>query len=414
MKWLGSSPLRNLFIWFTFSSLVGCGFLSRDFGDDTPSSKKKDDKPTPLVALDAEAQVDVLWRKRIGRGMGKKYVTLSPAVADEAVYAADAYGYVFAMNRESGELIWRKRIGIPMAKGLFAIQDRSDPSFVTGGVSASDEAVYIGTARGEVISLNAADGEENWRVLLTSEILSPVAHSRMQVYAQTSDGNLFALDVEDGSQQWVFHSQEPLVTLRGTATPVFSQGIVYGGFGNGVLVAIDAESGAVGWEQTVSLPSGTSELDRMIDVDGTPLIEPLAVVSSAHQGTTKAIRRNDGSVLWENEISSTKALQSGYNLVFLVTEEDEILALEQRDGTIAWRQESLKRRNLTNPLASGNYIFVGDSDGYLHVIAQSDGRMVARRRIDSSPLQPTMVYRRGTIYLQAQSGNLFAVELRRE
>ena len=394
-------------------SLTSCGMFSRDFGTDE-RERKPDDKPAPLVALDAEATLKVLWRKRVGKGMGKKFVSLSPFVQGDNLYAADAYGFVASVNRESGALNWRARVGYPMVKGLSALTDRSDPSFVAGGLSASESAVYLGTVRGELISLDSITGEENWRVVLTSEVLAPVAFSRTQVYAQSSDGNLFALSVDDGSQQWVYHSQEPLVTLRGTSSPIFSQGIVYGGFGNGEVVAVDSASGAVVWEQPISLPSGTSELDRMIDVDSTLLVEPLAVVASAHQGATRALRRNDGAPLWEAEISSTKTLQSGYNLVFAATEEDEIVALEQRDGTIAWRQDALKRRVLTNPLASGNYIYVGDSDGYLHVIAQSDGRLVARRRLDSSPVQPTLSYRRGTLYAQTQSGNLYAFELIRE
>ena len=90
-----------------------------------------------------------------------------------------------------------------------------------------------------------------------------------------------------------------------------------------------------------------------------------------------------------------------------------LLAMEQRDGSIAWRQDALQRRSLSDPLAYSNYIFVGDAEGYLHVVAQSDGRLLARRRIDNSSIQKALVQEDGTVYLQARSGNLFAVELTR-
>ena len=151
----------------------------------------------------------------------------------------------------------------------------------------------------------------------------------------------------------------------------------------------------------------------MVDVDGKPLVEQGVVVASTHQGMTTAIRRSDGQPLWQVEVASTRALQSGYGLVFAVTDDDEVVGIEQRDGTIAWRQEGLLRRQLTDPLAFSNYIFVGDMQGFVHVIAQSDGRFIARRRVDSAAIQPTMAHEDGVVYLQSKGGRLIALELDR-
>lgn len=373
----------------------------------------KVDKPIPLEQFEPEANIKVLWRRNIGRGIGRKFIDLSPAIEEGVVYAADAYGFVASIDHASGRLQWMTRIGRPRSKGFMNVMDRSDPAFVTGGLGVGADMIYVGTARGEVVALAASDGEERWRVVLTSEVLAPPIASRDAVYAQTSDGNLFALALEDGSQKWVFHSQNPLVTLRGTSTPVFSSGIVYAGFANGAISAIDSTTGELLWEQTISLPTGTSDLERMVDVDGKPLVEQGVVVASTHQGTTTAIRRSDGQPLWQAEVASTRALQSGYGLVFAVTDDDEVVGIEQRDGTIAWRQEGLLRRQLTDPLAFSNYIFIGDMQGFVHVIAQSDGRFIARRRVDSSAIQPTMAHEDGVVYLQSKGGRLIALELDR-
>ena len=398
-----------------FLSISSCGLFSGD-GDSASSTKVREkdaNKPSQLQPFQEEARLNILWRRSVGRGMGKKFITLSPNVIGESIYVADAYGLVAGLDRSTGRPTWSTRIGQPYSKSFLNVTDRSDPAFVTGGVGVSADMIYVGTARGEVIALTAADGEERWRVSLTSEVLAPPTASRDAVFAQSSDGNLFALDQATGQQNWVFHSQDPLVTLRGTSSPVFNSGIVYAGFGNGLLVAIDEESGELIWEQTVSLPKGTSELDRMVDVDGVPLVEASAVVAAAHQGVTRAMRRADGQIIWEAEVSSTKALQSGYGLVFVVSDDSEVVALEQRDGTEAWRQESLSRRGLSDPLAFSNYIFVGDAGGFIHVLAQSDGRLVARRRLDGTAIQPTLVHTDGVVYVQTQGGNLYALELER-
>lgn len=408
-------PRSLLILVCVFAALLisSCGtWKSLTTRDDKPKEPKAD-KPLPLAQFASEANIRVLWRRNIGRGIGRKFIDLSPVIEEGVIYAADAYGFVASIDHASGRFQWMSRIGRPRSKGFMNVMDRSDPAFVTGGLGVGANMIYVGTARGEVVALAASDGEERWRVVLTSEILAPPIASRDAVYAQTSDGNLFALSLEDGSQKWVFHSQNPLVTLRGTSTPVFNSGIVYAGFANGVLSAIDSTTGELLWEQTVSLPTGTSDLERMVDVDGKPLVEQGVVVASTHQGMTTAIRRSDGQPLWQVEVASTRALQSGYGLVFAVTDDDEVVGIEQRDGTIAWRQEGLLRRQLTDPLAFSNYIFVGDVQGFVHVIAQSDGRFIARRRVDGAAIQPTMAHEDGVVYLQSKGGRLIALELDR-
>ena len=408
-----SLSLSILVCLFATVLISSCGTWKQLTTRDDAEKETKVDKPLTLARITPEASIRVHWRRNVGRGIGRKFIELSPAIDEGVVYAGDAYGFVVAVAQESGRFQWMTRIGRPLSKGFMNVMDRSDPAFVTGGLGVGADMIYVGTARGEVVALAASDGEEQWRVVLTSEILSPPIASRDAVYAQTSDGNLFALALEDGSQKWVFHTQNPLVTLRGTSSPVVSSGIVYAGFATGVLSAIDSTSGELLWEQTVSLPTGTSDLERMVDVDGRPLVEQGAVVASTHQGATTAIRRSDGQPLWQAEVASTKSLQSGYGLVFAVTDDDEVVGIEQRDGTIAWRQEGLLRRQLTNPLAFSNYIFVGDYQGFVHVIAQSDGRFIARRRVDSAAIQPTMVQADGVVYLLTRGGRLIALELDR-
>jgi outer membrane protein assembly factor BamB len=55
---------------------------------------------------------------------------------------------------------------------------------------------------------------------------------------------------------------------------------------------------------------------------------------------------------------------------------------------------------------------VGDDDGYLHVLAQSDGRFVGRRKLDGDGLRFEMVIAEGrTIYVLTNGGSLQALEI---
>lgn len=389
--------------WFDWLPWIG--------GDEDDDDKA--DEPTPLVEFPAEADIERVWRADIGDGLGRKYLRLNPAVVADRVYAADAYGVVEARNRFDGRRLWRVRVDEPDGRTFYKFWDRRDPAFLTGGVGVGDGRVLVGTTRGEVIALDAADGRVLWRSEVSSEVLArPVADDGV-VVVQTGDGRITLLEGDDGALRWSFDTQVPVLTLRGTAAPVLRDGLVYAGFATGKIVAIRAEDGQPVWEQRVMLPEGRSELDRMVDIDSTPLVGRSFVFAVSYQGRIRAFRRSDGAPLWEQDASSFVDLAEGYGQVYVVSDDDVVRAIDQGDAVVVWEQEALRHRRLTSPLAFGNYVLVGDDEGYLHVIAQSDGRFVARRRIDGSGLRSGMIEADGTVYVLSNGGRLEAVEIRR-
>jgi len=390
--------------WFSWLPFVGDG--------------KKDDakaqlKPAKLERFDAEVRIRRSWRRGVGSGLGKKYLKLPPALLADRIIAADAYGIVQAHDRFSGKRLWRTRID-PDPRGLFNainVMKRRDESFVMGGVGAGAGMVLMGTARGEVIALSAADGSELWRSAVGAEVLAPPAVSRDAVLVQTIDGRLQALEQDTGKLRWSYDNQVPVLTLRGTSTPVVDQEVVYAGFANGVLVALRAGNGEPIWDQRIMLPEGRSELDRMVDIDGAPLLSGPIVYAAAYQGRVKALRRNDGQPLWEHEISSYLDMAEGYGQLYVVDEVDTIHAIDQRSADVVWTNDRLRRRKLTAPIAFSNYLAVGDADGYLHILAQSDGRFLGRRKLDGDGLRSPMRYADGVLYVLDNDGGLHALEI---
>ena len=408
---------RPLLVAVLALTTAGCGWFSWVpwFGD-------KDDGPDPmkpaeLVDFTPEVRIERRWRAGIGKGMGRKYLRLNPTILADRIYAADGYGVVEARDRFNGRRVWRSQIEpYGAAKGGmfsgFNFFDRTDPSFISGGVGAGGGMVLMGTTGGTVLALSAADGGELWRAYVGSEVVCRPAYGDDAVYAQTIDGRLLALEEDDGSVRWSFDIQVPVLTLRGTASPIFQDGIVYAGFANGTVSAIRAENGEPIWEHRVMLPEGRSELDRIVDVDGSPLLDGALVYAVAYQGRLKALRRADGNALWQLDHSSHLDLATGYGHVYVVDETDAVIAVDQETAREVWRQEGLYRRKLNSPQAFGNYLVVGDDDGYLHVLAQSDGRFLGRQKLDGKGIRSAMSVAEGrTLYVLGNSGSLQAVEI---
>ena len=409
---LGGHCLRIAAV-FTLLSAVGCSWFSWVPGIGGGDKKEDTDKPAPLVEFAEEADVVRLWQASVGKGLGRKYLRLSPAILADRIYAADAYGTVAAFDRFTGGNAWRTSIGKPDARSGFKFWDRRDPSFVTGGVGAAGGRVLVGTTRGEIVALDAADGSALWRSEVSSEVLARPVGAEGLVVVQTADGRVSALNGADGTPRWSFDTQPPILTLRGTAVPALRDGLVYAGFATGKVAAFRAENGEPVWEQRVMLPEGRSELGRMVDVDGSPLVQRGVVYAVSFQGRLKAFRGTDGAILWESEMSSFLDLAEGYGQIYVVSDEDVVSAIEQTDAALVWRQEGLRNRRLTSPVAFGNYVLVGDAEGYLHVLAQSDGRLVARRKIGDG-LRSGMIVADNVVYLLTNDGRLNALEIRRK
>ena len=404
----------NALLAVSLCSLLGAcsAFSFLPWVDEAEPDDLDEGEPAPLVNFNAEAEVLRVWRTKVGRGLGRKLVRLAPAIVADRVYAADGYGRVVALNRFDGSGVWSTTVGEPDEGPFYEVWDRRDPSFVSGGLGAGDGRILLGTTRGEVIALDAGNGRELWRANVSSEVLARPAAAGDVVLAQTTDGRLFALEAEDGSQRWAYDSQVPLLTLRGTGSPVSVGGFVFAGFGDGSISAIAQGNGAPVWKHRIMLPQGRTELDRLVDVDASPMFVNGLIYAVSYQGRLKALGAQDGRLVWETEASSHLDLAEGYGQVYVVGTDDVVIALSQNDATVVWEQDALKNRKLSSPLAFGNYLLVGDEEGYLHVMAQSDGRFIARRKLDGGIRSP-MTEVEGVIFALTNDGRLEALKISR-
>ncbi len=85
------------------------------------------------------------WSRSVGDGQGDLYNLLEPAVDGSTIYAASAEGRVMAIQRETGDVLWKKDLERP----------------VSGGVGVGYGLVLVGTLRGDVIALDEATGKRS-------------------------------------------------------------------------------------------------------------------------------------------------------------------------------------------------------------------------------------------------------------
>ncbi len=363
-------------------------------GCSSNGSKDDDDALSPAALVDFSPEVEVveLWSNG---GVGEidwVGTNLKPLLHNGVIYAADSSGRVLAVNAESGDTLWKQDLDVALS----------------GGVGAAGETVLVGSTDGEVFSLSASSGDLNWRAQLSSEVLaSPTGNSDV-VVAQAQDASLVGLNASSGEKIWSFQLNVPVLTLRGTSSPIVVGSTAIASFANGKVYGLDIDSGSLVWENRIAIPQGRTELERIVDIDGQPLLVDGMLFVASYQGRLSAINRGTGRNMWFQESSSHLNLAYGQNQVYVAEEADIVSAYRGSSGQPIWRNEELRYRQISGPAVAGGYVMVGDSEGYLHVMSQTDGRFVAREKVDSSGISAAMIGTSETLYVMDNDGGLTA------
>ncbi|MGF1707678.1 outer membrane protein assembly factor BamB [Enterovibrio baiacu] len=326
----------------------------------------------PLPVVQSEFTPVQLWSSQVGEGVGRYFSNLAPAVAYDKVYAADRDGIVSAMDLESGSTVWSVNLG----------EDAS--ALLSGGITASYSKLYIGTETGELIALDAETGALVWRKQVGGEILSKPLADEGLIVVNSSRGEISAYEAETGEQRWSLSSEVPNLTLRGDSSPVSISGGVFWGMANGRLGAAFIENGNIIWQQTIASPKGATEIDRLVDVDSTPVVAGSLLYAVGYNGSLVAIDLRSGRPAWKRTYSSSTDIMVAGSYLFLITDKDHVVAVDARSGTELWTNKELEYRQLTAPSAISGYVVVGDAEGYLHWIDPTSGEFVAQQQLDDS------------------------------
>ncbi|OOW85419.1 outer membrane protein assembly factor BamB [Xanthomonas axonopodis pv. clitoriae] len=385
-------------------SLAGCSTVKGWFAGKDAAAKKAQE-PAELVKFEPSVKVEKIWSAGIGKGEGHIGVRQRPAVADGKVYAAAITGGVEVLDLQTGKRVWEYK---PKK------EERNDRKFkqrLSGGPGVGEGLVVIGSLSGDVIALNQADGTEKWRAKVPNEVIAAPAIAQNLVLVRSNDGRVTAFDAATGERRW-FHAEEgPTLSVRGNAPIVTGPGVVFVGNDSGTLSALALQDGRPLWEQAIGVPEGRTELERMSDVDGAPVLDGTTLYATSFKNETLALEGPSGRPLWTRDHGGAGGVGVSSAVVVVSDNAGSVWGLDKSSGAAMWSQAALARRSLTGVAIQGDYAVVGDYKGYLHWLKLSDGALAARARAGRDTLlaQPQVVD--GILLVQNTDGDLTAFRL---
>jgi len=366
--------------------LNGCSWI-KSWGD-----KDEPEAPAELVDFEATLKVGKVWSTDVGKGLDKSGRQIRPVYSEGSLFTADYKGQLVALDAQSGRKLWEIKTDLPF----------------TGGPGVSGQLLLMGTENGEVFAFDASAGTQLWSATVTSEVLAAPAEADGIVVVRCIDGRVFGLDKDTGQRLWVFDHSVPLLTLRGNAPLLLRAGVVFVGYDGGEVVALKQEDGVLMWEQTLVTVEGRTELERLSDIDGQLVFVASDLLVSSYKNRLASLAADSGRLLWFKDISSATGVSVDRLNLAISDKDGNVWLLDRRNGAEAWKQDELLHRGLTRPAFYGNFVVVGDVEGYLHWINIDSGLFAAREKVGGNGFAGPPLVVDNTLYVMTKKGSLVA------
>ena len=329
---------------------------------------KEEEKPNELTKEFSEKfSLDKSWSLNVFKSMPSGKVRISSD--DKNIYVFDSKGEIKSISK-NGRKTWSNKLD----------------TNISTGITLGFNKLLLSSSDGDVFCLEKSSGEILWQYSTEGEILAPPATDGDIVAIQNIDGRVTAVDLDTGKFRWDYRSVIPNLTLRGTSEPSFYEGFLFVGFSNGNLAKIEPRSGVTQWEIPITTSKETSEIGRIVDIDGNFVFSGGIAFVATFQGDIAALDTRSGRFIWKEKTSTANDLLSSRGKVILIDEKDQVIAYSQNNGDLEWLNKDFYLRELTSPKKIKSLIVYGDFQGYLHVLDTNQGEQVARQRISRSKI----------------------------
>jgi outer membrane protein assembly factor BamB len=268
---------------------------------------------------------------------------------------------------------------------------------LAGGVGADADLVVVGGDQGEVVAY-ATDGAPRWRSNVTSEVLAAPRAGEGIVVVRSNDGRVFGLDAASGERKWEYETPLPPLLLWSDSG-----------------AALNLSTGTLIWEGTVGQPKGANELERMVDIAAAPIVDGTQTCAVAYQSRVACFDLVRGTLLWSRwsrDASSWAGLEADEETIYLTDVLGAVLALDKSSGATLWKQDKLYARSVTAPVVVGNFIAVGDYQGYVHFFERVEGNYAARVKTDGSAITARPLRVDSNVLVQTRKGGLYSISVK--
>lgn len=267
-----------------------------------------------------------------------------PVVHGNAVYVGSYDTNIWAINIETGELIWKRA-----TEGGIA---------VTPVIDTEHRQILFGSEDYTFNAWDLRDGRLNWSHTTNDKIRCSPCLALRQVFFGSDDGRLYALRADNGGVRWEFEAGSPI-----RSTPfVTDERIVFGTEG-GEIFGLELQ-GTKKWSFKTRKPVTSSPF---VDREGVSYV-------GAFDGHMYAID-DSGYSLWKYRTSgpiiSSPAVSNGF--VYFGSVDGKLYCVNQQTGKDRWTF-STEKPIVSSPRVHGNTVYFGGTDSKFYAVDARTGK----------------------------------------
>lgn len=347
------------------------------------------------------------WGFGFGGGDSKRLpITSQPLVVGEVVYAMDKQARVSAFSTADGKRLWRTDVK----------KISEDELVIGGGIAYFSDRLFVTNGFNEVLSVDAASGEILWRKEIVSPSRAAPTIMDERIFVSTMDNRLIALQADNGEILWDYSGLSESAGLLGGASPAANRDIVIPVFSSGEVTALRIANGSVAWSDNLSTLRNFGGLSGLSDITGMPIIDKGLVIVMSFNGRMVAIDERNGERVWQRDIGGSETPWVAGNHIFVLTNENELVALQRDSGAIRWviqlpkyideedKDGPIKWRG---PVLAGDRILLAGTSGRVLEIDPVNGKVFKNWETEDT-VAASPVVAADTLYLLTERGRLYA------
>lgn len=361
-----------------------------------------------MYHLAAPGKLEKLWRVSAGSGSNNvSRIIASPIVAEGKVFVLDAQTTVRAFDAKSGNQLWKRDL---------TPEDQDSEKGRGGGVAYDGGKVFVTTGFGIAYALKAGSGDVIWKASAGVPFRASPTANGGRVFVITSDNQTLCLAQEDGEIIWRHRGISESAGILASTSPAVAGSIVVSPYSSGELFALRVENGTVLWSDSLTRTGNLTSLSELNDIAGRPVIDRDRVFAISHSGRMVSIDLRTGERVWTKDIPGVQTPWVAGEYVFLVTTEQQVVALSRRDGRIRWltkldRYEDMEDKSgpieWSGPLLAGDRLIFVSTSGQAVSVSPYTGKIIGKIDLPGKTLVAPIVAD-GIVYILTDDGDLVA------
>lgn len=326
----------------------------------TGCSSDNEPKPRIIPPIANMQRVDIPWN--INKLSNSIAGSFAPVLDNNAIFTADSEGHILRLDDTDGTVISHFKLFRQLSSGT----------------AVSGTAIFVTTRDGYLLSISKVTGEINWEAVLPTIAIEAPQIGGDIVVVRTNDTELSAYDTKNGSLLWVYQKTNPPLTLRSYNTfQVIGKDVVIVGEPSGKLALLNLNNGMVLWEDSIALPKGSTDLDKLTDIGMRPVLKDKTICVATYNGKIACLDALNSNIIWSKDFSANLGLIMDEQNVYTVSTDGIIFAFEKTTGAKIWQNDILQYRKLNMPVFLGENILVVDDEGYINLFERTNGKLVS-------------------------------------